>query len=110
MVESGSIQIGVAALQDLIATGRTIELVDVREPWEVDICRIVGSRAIPLGELQHYAPQLRAEVPLIMICHHGMRSLNATMWLRRNGFDNAMNLAGGIDAWAREIDPDMARY
>lgn len=47
---------------------------------------------------------------MVMICHHGMRSYQATLWLRQNGFDKAVNLAGGIDAWAREIEPGMARY
>ncbi|MBI2253717.1 MAG: sulfurtransferase [Proteobacteria bacterium] len=104
------IQIDVAALRDLIAGGAELELIDVREPWEIDICRIAESRSIPLGDLQRRAGELSDDKTMVMICHHGMRSYRATLWLRQNGFENAVNLAGGIDAWACEIEPDMARY
>jgi rhodanese-related sulfurtransferase len=50
------------------------------------------------------------DVPLVVICHHGVRSFHATLWLRQHGFENALNLAGGIDAWASEIDTSMQRY
>jgi rhodanese-related sulfurtransferase len=110
MADDDGAQIDVTRLRDLIAAGTEIDLVDVREPWEVEICRIADSRAIPLGELQQRSRELSTERPMVMICHHGMRSFHATLWLRQNGFDNAVNLAGGIDAWAREIEPAMARY
>jgi rhodanese-related sulfurtransferase len=110
MDKGEGIQIGVGDLQDLISTGADIELIDVREPWEVDICHVANSRSIPLGELQQRVSELSSEKTLVMICHHGMRSYHATLWLRQNGFDRALNLAGGIDAWAREIEPTMARY
>jgi rhodanese-related sulfurtransferase len=110
MPEAEKIEIDAAGLRDLIATGSDVELVDVREAWETGICRIADSKTIPLSELPVRCGELSRDRPLVMICHHGMRSLNATIWLRRNGYDNAINLAGGIDAWAREIDPAMARY
>lgn len=110
MADGEGAQIDVTRLRDLIAAGTAIDLVDVREPWEVEICRIADSRSIPLGELQQRSRELSTERLMVMICHHGMRSYHATLWLRQNGFDNAVNLAGGIDAWAREIEPDMARY
>jgi len=106
----GGIQIDVAGLRDLISSGADVQLIDVREPWETDICHIADSHSIPLGELQQRAGELNADKTMVMICHHGMRSYHATLWLRQNGFDNALNLAGGIDAWAREIEPGMARY
>lgn len=110
MAEADDLEIEVARLRDLIASGAAIDLLDVREPWEQKICRIDAARAIPLGELQQRSDELTIERPLVVICHHGMRSLHATLWLRQHGFENAINLAGGIDAWARVVDPTMPRY
>ncbi|MBK8157671.1 MAG: sulfurtransferase [Rhodospirillaceae bacterium] len=104
------LEIDVARLLDLIAAGAALELLDVREPWEYKLCHIATSRAIPLGELQERSDELTDDRPLVVICHHGMRSMNATLWLRRQGYVNAVNLSGGIDAWARLVDPTMARY
>jgi rhodanese-related sulfurtransferase len=110
MGQGNGVEIDVAGLRDLISSGADIQLIDVREPWEVELCRIVGSRSIPLGELQQRAGEVDADKTAVVICHHGMRSYHATMWLRQNGFDKTLNLAGGIDAWAREIEPGMQRY
>ena len=110
MGQGNGIEIEVAGLRDLISAGADVQLIDVREPWEVDICHIADSRSIPLGDLQQRASELNTDKTMVMICHHGMRSYHATMWLRQNGFDKALNLAGGIDAWAREIEPGMPRY
>ncbi len=85
-------------------------LLDVRESWETDICAIEGSLKIPLGTLPQNVGRLPQEEPLVVVCHHGARSLQAVMWLRAQGFDNAVNLRGGIDTWARTIDPAMATY
>ncbi|MDY0874179.1 rhodanese-like domain-containing protein [Dongia rigui] len=110
MGQGNGIEIEAAGLRDMIAADADIQLIDVREPWEVDICRISDSRSIPLGDLQQRASELSTDKTMVMICHHGTRSYRATMWLRQNGFDKALNLAGGIDAWAREIEPGMPRY
>nr|WP_298686892.1 rhodanese-like domain-containing protein [uncultured Dongia sp.] len=110
MVEGGAIQIDVAQLRDLLAAGAALDLLDVREPWEQEICQIAKSQGIPMAELPQRSGELTTERPLVVICHHGMRSYNATLWLRQQGFENAVNLSGGIDAWAREVDPTMARY
>lgn len=85
-------------------------VVDVREPWETDICRIEGSLTLPLGTLPQSLDQLPRDKPVVVVCHHGMRSLQAVMWLRSQGFENAVNLRGGIDAWARQVEPRMATY
>ena len=85
-------------------------VVDVREPWEVEICRIAGSIDVPLGELPERLDEVPRDRPVIMLCHHGVRSLKATLWLRNQGLDQAINLAGGIDAWARRIDRAMPVY
>jgi rhodanese-related sulfurtransferase len=85
-------------------------VVDVREPWEADICRIDGSLLLPLGTLSQSLDRLPQDKPLVVVCHHGMRSMQAVMWLRSQGFENAVNLRGGIDAWARQVEPRMATY
>lgn len=110
MSEDNGNQIDATGLWNLISTGTDVELIDVREAWEIEICHIAHSRSIPLSELQQRAGELPREKPMVMVCHHGMRSYHATLWLRQSSFDNALNLKGGIDAWAREIEPGMARY
>jgi rhodanese-related sulfurtransferase len=108
------LQMDVAALRDLLEAGAPVTMLDVREPWEHKICRIDNSALIPLSELSQRYQELTASdaggAPLVVICHHGTRSFHATLWLRQQGFENAINLAGGIDAWASEIDPTMQRY
>ena len=104
------LEIDAAALDDMRRTGGPHRVLDVREAWEVAICTIEGSLAIPMNEIPGRLAELPADAPLVVICHHGTRSLNVTMWLRGEGFDRAVNLAGGIDAWARQIDPGMSVY
>lgn len=91
--------------------GICCSLVDVREPWERAICRIADSRAIPLGELADRLAELpRSNQPLVVYCHHGGRSIQAVIWLRRIGFPNAVSLDGGIEAWSVAIDPSVPTY
>lgn len=90
--------------------GEAVAILDVREPWELEICRLPDSMAIPLSSLPGRLDVLPREDMLVVLCHHGMRSERAALWLRANGFGNAVNLAGGIDAWARVIDPAMRTY
>ena len=85
-------------------------LLDVREPWEVEIASIDGAINIPLGEVTSRVGELQRDKPLAVMCHHGGRSAQATAWLRNQGFDHATNVAGGIDAWARTVDPTLSRY
>jgi rhodanese-related sulfurtransferase len=85
-------------------------LLDVREPFEFEICRIRDSLNIPLGQIASRSSELDGERETVVICHHGMRSLQAALWLEQNGFSSVFNLAGGIEAWANEIEPDMPRY
>jgi rhodanese-related sulfurtransferase len=85
-------------------------VLDVREPWELEIASLEGALSIPLGELTSRAAELPRDRPLAVMCHHGGRSAQATAWLRNQGFDRATNVAGGIDAWARTIDPTLSRY
>ena len=85
-------------------------LVDVREPWEFDVCRIEGSMLVPLGELPRRVEELPRGRALVMVCHTGRRSQNAAMFLAQSGFDDVQNLKGGVEGWAVEVDPSMKRY
>lgn len=110
MVDALPLQIGVAELARWRSEGVMHVVLDVREPWETDICLIDGSIKVPLGSVPASASSLPTDVPVVVTCHHGMRSLRAVSWLRGNGVANAVNLAGGIDAWAREVDASMSTY
>jgi rhodanese-related sulfurtransferase len=85
-------------------------LLDVREPHEYSYCRIEHSINIPLGEIIRRAGELDQERETVVICHHGRRSLQAAIFLEQNGFSSVINLTGGIEAWAVEVDPAMPRY
>ena len=86
-------------------------LVDVREPWEFATARIEDSLAMPMGEMATRAhKELSFDERLIVVCHHGVRSRNATAWLRRQGFEKAQSMRGGIDAWSVAVDSKVARY
>ncbi|WP_085621029.1 rhodanese-like domain-containing protein [Thalassospira alkalitolerans] len=87
-----------------------IALVDVREDWEVEICAIDGAHHIPLGDLMGRVGELDPESPVALLCHHGVRSRHAAIMLEDRGFKHVFNVAGGIDVWALEIDPEMIRY
>lgn len=104
------LQIGVAELARWRDEKVPHVVLDVREPWETAICLIDGSIEVPLGEVPGSVSRLPSDKPVVVTCHHGMRSLRAVSWLRANGVSNAVNLAGGIDAWAREVDPAMTTY
>jgi len=84
-------------------------LIDVREDVEAAICAIEGSILIPMNTLPQRLQEIPRDRPVALYCHHGMRSMMAGQWLAQNGFD-ALSLAGGIDRWAEEIEPGMARY
>ena len=90
-----------------------LHLIDVREPHEVVLARIEGAEPIPMravpGELKTL--ESRADGgPLIVYCHHGVRSLHVVNWLREQGIEACQSMAGGIDAWSLRIDPGVPRY
>lgn len=97
-------------LKALMDRGQSLQLVDVREPSEYAICRIEGSKPIPLGFLREQLHELKNDSPIIVYCHHGFRSANATAVLKQAGFSDVRNLEGGIEAWTLRIDTKMARY
>ncbi len=102
--------IDVATLREWRDSGVALTVLDVREPWELEICSIAGSMAIPLAQIPARHEEVPADRPVVITCHHGMRSAQAAAWLRRAGHDNVTNLDGGIDDWARKIDTGMATY
>lgn len=86
------------------------ELIDVRDPWEFETCRIEGSINIPMSDIVNRQDDLDRHTEKVIICHHGMRSLQVARYLESIGFTSVINLEGGIDLWARTIDPDMPVY
>jgi rhodanese-related sulfurtransferase len=98
-------------VSNLRTRGDGIRLVDVREPEEHAICRIEGAELIPMRTVPAHLQSLDGEEGLIVvICHHGVRSLSVVDWLRRQGVENCQSMAGGIDLWSREVDPTVPRY
>lgn len=85
-------------------------LLDVREPWEFDICQIEQSINIPMGQIPQRQSELDMDRETVVICHHGVRSLQVIQYLQQFDFTALINLDGGVDAWARQIDRDMAVY
>jgi adenylyltransferase/sulfurtransferase len=104
------LEIDVATLAARRAQGDAPFLLDVREPWEHRIAAIEGSTLVPLAQLPARLGELPPRAEVVAICHHGVRSLAAAELLRGAGFAGARSLAGGIEAWAVEIDRGMARY
>ena len=110
MASESPLQIEPQALSAVIARDEPVTVLDIREPWERDLCAIAGSAFVPMDQLPARVAELPKDRALAVVCHHGMRSFHATMWLRNNGFPKAVNLAGGIDAWAVAVEPGMNRY
>lgn len=85
-------------------------LLDVREEWEFEHVSLPGARNVPLAELPAIIGQEDPDRPIVCICHHGMRSLQAAGFLMHHGFTRVHDLAGGMDAWALQQEPGMTRY
>lgn len=104
-------QVSPAQLRERLAAGASPTLLlDVREPWEFEVCRIPGSRLIPMSQIVARLGDLDPGAPTVVICHHGVRSQRVAAYLERCGFAEVMNLTGGVDAWARTVDPAMPIY
>jgi rhodanese-related sulfurtransferase len=108
-----SVEITPLEVKRLLDAGEKLSLIDVREPSEFQRARIAGAELIPMStvpaELQRLDAQAE-ETPLIVLCHHGARSLNVVQWLRGQGVKGCQSMAGGIDRWSLEIDPTVPRY
>jgi rhodanese-related sulfurtransferase len=97
------------AAKELQSHGEVI-LLDVREPWEREAARIEPSIHIPMGDIPARVQDIDPDDHIIVYCHHGVRSMNVTAWLRQQGFEKAQSMAGGIDRWSRFIDPKVPLY
>jgi rhodanese-related sulfurtransferase len=106
------LEIDVRATKELLDRGERFVLLDCRELGEVATARIPGSHHIPMRELPARLAELEPHKAerIVVHCHHGGRSLRVTHFLRQQGFEQAQNMAGGIDAWSLEIDPSIPRY
>jgi len=104
------IQISPVEVKKRMDRGEKLVLVDVREPWEYELCRIEGAKLVPLGSLAANVNGLLGVDEVICYCHHGMRSLDAATWLRFQGIEKAKSLSGGIERWSTDVDPHVPRY
>ena len=104
----------VALARAQAAQATPLVLLDVREPWEVAVAAIdlpgATTRSMPMREVPARLAELDPAQPVLCVCHHGARSAQVVAFLERAGFASAYNLAGGIDAWSRDVDPGVARY
>jgi rhodanese-related sulfurtransferase len=110
-IVSQPLEITPTEVKQRLDSGEKLRLVDVREPFEFRQARIEGSELIPMRSVAQSLASLEAEEsPLIVFCHHGMRSLQVVGWLREQGVEECASMAGGIDRWSLEIDPAVPRY
>jgi rhodanese-related sulfurtransferase len=105
----GYAEIAPRELEERLQARGAPALLDVREPWEHELAAIPGSRLIPMNELEARVGELDPGREVVVYCHHGIRAAAVVQWLRRQGVA-AINLRGGIDAWAVEVDPGVPRY
>ena len=103
-------QLSPTELKKWLDEGKPLTLLDVREDIETKLCKLPSSVHIPMNLLPLRQNELGDELPIVVYCHHGIRSLHSAMFLAEAGFDNLYNLQGGIDAWAQQIEPEMPRY
>jgi len=110
---SAPLEISVTDVKRRLDAGEKLHLIDVREPQEFLLAKIEGATLVPMrsipGEVQDLEKRAD-EAPLIVFCHHGMRSLNVVNWLRQQGLENCSSMAGGIDAWSLSADSSVPRY
>ncbi len=97
-------------LKQMLDSDKNVFLLDVREGWEYDTCAIEGSKNISMSQIASSVDSLDKETCTVVICHHGMRSLQAATFLEQQGFKDILNLDGGIHAWAMDVEPSMPQY
>ncbi len=102
------LEIDVTTAAQLLRNGAL--LLDIREPYEVALCALANSQHIPMRQIPENLGIIPKERLILVLCHAGARSLRVTQFLRANGYPQVSNVAGGIDAWAKQIDPSLARY
>jgi rhodanese-related sulfurtransferase len=105
------LEINPQEVKQLREQGQAFTLLDVREPWEHQTARIDGAKLIPMGDVPSRAHQeLDPDERIVVLCHHGVRSLNVANWLRQQGFEQAQSMRGGIDQWSRSVDAKVPVY
>lgn len=104
------IHISATELKTQLDRQEPLLLLDVREPYEFNYAQIAGSVLIPLNQLPQRLDELDSNLPVVVICHHGVRSQQAALYLLQSGFNEVANLQGGIDAWSRDCDSAVRRY
>jgi rhodanese-related sulfurtransferase len=97
-------------LKDYLATGKTPVILDVREAWEYEICHLANSIHMSMSQIPARRDELNPEDEIIVLCHHGIRSIQVATYLESQGFLNLINLEGGIDTWAKSVDTAMSQY
>ncbi len=98
-------------VKNLLDKGESFTLLDVREPWELEAARIAGAKVIPMGDVPGRAHQeLDPDERIVVVCHHGVRSLHVAVWLHQQGFEKVQSMRGGIDAWSRQVDGKVPTY
>lgn len=107
---AGGSRISAIELSRLLDAGQPVQVIDVREPFEAEIAKLAAAEVIPLGQIDASLGRVRSDVPVVVYCHHDTRSGRALAVLRDAGHTNIRQLAGGIDAWAVEVDTTMRRY
>jgi len=110
MNQSVPLEIDVHTLDEMRRSGLPVTILDVREPGEIAICRFQDSINIPMNTIPERLDKVPSGGTLVVVCHLGMRSQQVAVWLRQQGYDNAVNLRGGIDAWARQVDRSIPVY
>ncbi len=103
-------EVNAQELKEKLDEGANLVLLDVREQFERSTAVIEPSLHIPMGDIPARVQELDPESRIVVYCHHGVRSLNVTAWLRQQGFEEVQSLRGGIDRWSREIDPKVPIY
>ncbi len=96
--------------KDLADQDSPVTLLDVREEWELALAEVAGATHMPMGQVPERMSELESDRAIVVMCHHGSRSATVAGFLLRNGFTQVLNLAGGIDAWARDLDPNVPSY
>lgn len=103
-------EIGPRELAHLLKEATAPLLLDVRETWELDLASIPGALNIPMAQIPDRLDELSRDREIVVICHHGARSFQVAAFLKQAGFETVINLAGGIDAWSREVDRSVPLY
>jgi rhodanese-related sulfurtransferase len=109
-MNTDNLEIAPTELKQNLDRGENLLLIDVREPWEYNIGHIADSKLIPMGSVPANLQSIDSGEPVVVYCHHGMRSLDVAVWLRAQGVENVRSLAGGIDRWSLEVDSKIPRY